>query len=175
MSKFTTTTRDESAVRLYLYMDGKISPSVLYAVAYPGSIDAVEALVDLPAVASRWWRSKKIQDFYFAEKAVYEAKKDAERKKIESEVMTRINASKGDIHPHGLTDYTDPRNIRTKLNQLINAAKAPGEVLDAMKLLLARQNEIAPEKNGAQVRAYVPITCSDCPLYAAAKAKIEKQ
>lgn len=168
------TIREQSAVRLHIYLDGEVSPSLLYRVAYPGSIDAVEAISDLPAVASRWWRSRKIQDFYTAEKALHDARKDAERKRIEAEAIHRIQAEKaGHTDTAGMIDFSIPENQRKKLNQLINTATDPGEALDALKLIISKQNELAPEeRRESPVRVYLPLSCQDCPLYKKAKAKL---
>ena len=168
------TIREQSAVRLHIYMDGEVSPSLLYKVAHPGSIETVEAISDLPAVASRWWRSRKIQDFYTAEKALYDARKDAERKRIEAETTTRIQAEKaGHLDRAGLIDFSIPENQRRKLNEIINGTADAGEALDALKVLIAKQGELAPvERKETPVRVYLPLSCSDCPLYAKAKAKL---
>ncbi len=163
------TTREQSAVRLHIFLDGEVSPSVLYRVAYHGSIEAVEAISDLPAVASRWWRSRKIQEFYTAEKALYDARRDAERKRIEAETIHRIQAEKsGHTDTSGMIDYGVPANQLRKLNQLVNTATDPSEALDALKVIISKQGEIAPEKRETPIRYYRPVTCDRCPLHAMA-------
>lgn len=161
------TIREQSAVRLHIYMDGEVSPTVLYRVAHPGSIETVEAISDLPAVSSRWWRSRKIQDFYTAEKALYDARRDAERKRVEAETINRIQAEKaGHLDQSGLIDFSIPENQRAKLNEIINTATDPGEALDALKVIISKQAEIVPERKDKPVRFYLPLDCKEgCPLY----------
>ena len=170
------TIREQSAVRLHIYMDGEVSPTVLYRVAHPGSIETVEAISDLPAVSSRWWRSRKIQDFYTAEKALHDARKDAERKRIEAETINRIQAEKaGHLDRAGLIDFSIPENQRRKLNEIINGTADAGEALDALKLIISKQNELTPEvRREPMVRAYVPLRCYSCPLYIEKKKQLSQ-
>ena len=171
------TLREMSAVRLHIYMDGDISPTVLYRVAHPGSIETVEAISDLPAVSSRWWRSRKIQDFFAVEKAHYEARRDAERNRIEAETINRIQAERaGHMDKSGLIDYSIPENQRAKLNELVNGASDPRDALDALKAMIQRQQDIAPvERKGNPVQYYRPLRCGECPLYLKEKKLINKQ
>lgn len=168
------TIREQSAVRLHIYLDGDVSPTVLYRVAHPGSIETVEAISDLPAVSSRWWRSRKIQDFYTTEKALHDARKDAERKRIEAETIHRIQAEKvGQTDPAGLIDFSLPENQRKKLNQILNTSEDAGEILDALKLVIGKQSELTPEvRREPPVKVYLPLSCHDCELYKQAKSKL---
>lgn len=72
-------------------------------------------------------------------------------------------------------DYTDPVNQARKLNELVNSADDPGEALDALKVIISTQKaDREAARDNKTVRAYVPITCSDCPLYSRAKNKLSK-
>ena len=165
----TINEREKAIVRLAVYYPGKLSPALLYSVAYNGTLADAHALRDLPAIASRWWRSRKIQDFFQAETALYNANKDAVEARIESECMARLESKRDAVRPSRCVDYSRPENQRAKLNELINGAVDSHDALDAMKLMIQRQQDIAPEQvKGPQVRAYMPLTCSDCPLYAMA-------
>jgi len=176
MAKNKITIREEFAIKAQIYADGSLSPQIVYKLAYPGSIEQAEALADLPANASRWWRSKKVQDYYLEQMAVYNSRKEAERKRIEQEVVGRIEAAKaGTTTDSGLVDYGDPRNQLRKLNEIINTASDPNEALDALKVVIARQGELAPEKRQEKaVRTYLPLNCHECPLYAEKKNQLSK-
>lgn len=74
-----------------------------------------------------------------------------------------------------LVDYGDPVNQARKLNELVNSADDPGEALDALKVIISTQKaDREAARDNKTVRAYVPITCSDCPLYSRAKNKLSK-
>lgn len=174
------TEREKAVIRLAIYYPGKIPKQELYRLAYRGRYEDTDQIADVPAVATHWWNSKKVQGFYQVEKAAFDARREAERASIQAECETRIKAaadagvesSKGVI-----IDYSRPENVRRKLNQIINAAKDSGEALDAIKLLLARQTEIAPEAQnpaGRQVRAYLPLQCYQCPLYLRERENLNK-
>lgn len=175
MVKNEITIREMAAARLLVYGLEK-SPARLYQVAHPGALETVAGLSDLPATASRWLRSKKIQAFIETEQAALDAKREKDRKRIEAETLARIQSAKEGTQLAGHVDYSVPANQLRKLNELINSAGDPSEALDALKVLISKQNELAPEKRTERpIRAYVPITCTECPLYAEAKAKIAKQ
>ncbi|MBR5397644.1 MAG: hypothetical protein IK145_07325 [Bacteroidales bacterium] len=167
------TERETAIVRLAVWYPSKMSPSLLYSLAYPGAFSEAQALRDLPAVASRWWRSKKILECLQAETALYNANKDAVEARIESECIARHDSSGDAMHPLRGVDFSLPENQRAKLNELINGAVDPHDALDAMKLMMSRQQDIAPDQaKKPQVRAYLPLTCSSCPLYMEKRNKI---
>ena len=165
------TVREEAAIRLYLHEGEDISPVYLYRLAHPGSLQEVDSLKDLPASASRWIRSKKVTQYMDEQRAILNDRKAKERMKIESEITARIQAS-ADPGKHtvpGFVDYSDPKAQLAKLNELINTASDPGEALDAMKVLLSKQAELAPAREPEkQQRFFLPLCCSECPLYAMA-------
>ena len=177
MAKNTITEREKAIVRLQVLSGMRYRNNTLYRWAYPGPEDAVSGLSDIDSVSSRWWSSKKIQAAFQQEKAIIEAEREAERKKIEGEVLTRLKAEKsGSIDSGGNVDYSVPANQLRKLNSLINSSKDNGEILDALKVMISRQDDIAPEKKpvNKQVRAYLPIQCGSCPLYLEKQSKITK-
>lgn len=171
MSHTELTEREQAAIRLYLFENEEISPVKLYRMAYAGSLKEVDSLKDLPASASRWLRSKKVSKYLDEQRAILNDRKAKERMKIESEVTARIQAS-ADTGKHtvpGFVDYSDPKAQLAKLNELINTASDPGEALDAMKVLLSKQAELAPAREPEKVsRFYRPLCCDQCPLYAMA-------
>lgn len=168
MNKNEITIRERAAAVLYVY-GVETSPAKLYAVAHPGSLETVEGLADIRAGASRWIRSRKIQEFIQRERAALDARQAQERKRIESDVLARVQAEKDDsITGEGEIDFSDPANQLRKLNSLINCSKDAGEALDALKVMIAKQQELAPEKQRKEktVKFYRPLDCrDDCPLY----------
>ncbi len=171
MAKKTSslTPREEAAVRLFLHEGEDLSPVFIYKLAHRGSLEEVEHLADIAASASRWIRSKKVTQYMNEQRAIFNDRKAKERMKIESEVTARIQAS-ADPGKHtvpGFVDYSDPKAQLAKLNQLINTASDPGEALDAMKVLLSKQAELAPAREPEkQQRFYLPLACSECHLKA---------
>lgn len=159
--------RETAIVRLAVWYPGKLSPALLYSLAYPGAFSDAQALRDLPAVASRWWRSKKIQEFLQAETAVFKSNKDAMETRIQSECLARFESKVA--RPAKGIDFSIPENQRAKINEIINGATDPHDALDALKLMLSRQQEMAPEsRKETPQRFYLPISCSECPLYSMA-------
>lgn len=167
------TIRERAAV--LLFVNGiETSPKKLYTIAHPGDLRTVEGLADLPATASRWLRSVRVQKVIASERSACETRKDAERARIEAEVAARNQTSPGGVVPRGFVDYSNPAAQLNKLNELVNTAADSGEALDALKVLLSRQNDLAPEKRTEKrVRAYLPISCTECPLYLRAKTERE--
>ena len=171
MAKKTSslTPREEAAVRLFLHEGEDLSPVFIYKLAHRGSLEEVEHLADIAASASRWIRSKKVTQYMNEQRAIFNDRKAKERMKIESEVTARIQAS-ADPAKHtvpGFVDYSDPKAQLAKLNELINTASDPGEALDAMKVLLSKQAELAPAREPEkQQRFYLPLACSECHLKA---------
>lgn len=170
------TIREQAAIKLLII--GEItSPQQLYRIAYADSLEAVEALADLPANASRWLRSQRVQNYLEAEKAAYNAKREKDRLKIEADALAKYgkeSSQTSTTHPD-FTDYSSPAAQIAKLNELVNTAKDPGEVLDALKVLISKQNELQAgmqeTKDRKVQRFYTPLQCRDCPLY---KAKAEE-
>ena len=149
------------AVRLSVWFPGKLPLPLLYAVSYPGRFEDAQALRDLNAVASRWWRSKKIQDCLTTETATFKAHQDAEESRIKAECVARLSAEKTD-DDRGIIDYSDPSQQRRKLNELIAGSTDPHDQLDALKALMARP-EIAPtERKEKPMRFYLPLSCDRC-------------
>lgn len=156
----------EAAILRYGIAFNITSPAKLYALAVDGSRDA--------AVATRWKQSQKVQEFLARETALWQEKQKAEKMRIEAEVLARVSARNKVSKPiaaEGEIDYTDPENIIRKLNVLINTAKDPKDLLDALKMMVATAPK--PEQaegHARQIRAYLPLTCERCPLYLKAKA-----
>lgn len=169
------TLREKAAAVLYVY-GIETSPAKLYTIAHPGSLETVEALADIRAVASRWIRSQKVLEYVQRERAALEARQAQERKRIESETLARVQAERDDsLAGDGLVDYSVPSNQLRKLNTLINGSKDSGEALDALKVMIAKQSELAPASRPEKTpRVYLPLTCHECPLYLEKKQLIKE-
>jgi hypothetical protein len=159
--------REQAAIRLYLHEDEDLSPVFVYKVAHRGDLEHVEGLKDIAANASRWIRSQKVVEYMNQQRSVLKDKKEKERLRIESEVVARMKQAGADSSAvPGMVDYSNPAAQLRKLNELINTADDPGEALDALKVLIAKQGELKPEATKEKVsRFYLPLSCKDCPLY----------
>lgn len=162
--------REQAAVKLYISGFEK-SPQRLYQIAHRGSLEDVLGLADLAATASRWFHSKKVQDYLSGEQSAFDALKGKERMKIESETIARIQTKEGkEAVKSKFTDYSNAESQVQKLNEIVNTAKDPSEALDALKVLIARKAELQPEEDATrpgrkQVHLYRPLRCFECPLY----------
>lgn len=174
-NKQIITEREKAVLRLQIYSGGAYRNAILYRLAYPGSMEAVDQISDIDSTASRWWNSRKIQSFYQEAKAVIDAEREAERKRIESEVLTRLQSQEEGSQDLGGVDYSDPRNQLRKLNAIVANSTNTDTQLDALKVLISKQTELAPEKRTAEnkvQRFYTPLTCHSCPLYKEAKERL---
>lgn len=170
--KIDYTVRERLAARLYILSGETISPSDLFTLAHNGSLSDIAKMTSLPSTASRWLRSNKISKLLNSERGAYQLRQEAERKKVEAEIFARVRPGEKDFTPAGMVDYSRPENQVKKLNQLVNTAKDSGEALDALKVLLSRQTELSTaRREERQVRAYLPLSCHECPLYIEKKTK----
>lgn len=147
------------------------SPAILYRLANDGSTDG--------AVGTRWMQSKKVQDFLRRERSIWEDRQEKERQKVEAETLQRIAAKQnGTItkDDSGLIDYSDFQNQLAKLNELINTGTDADSVLDALKVMIAANAKNAEAKEAPrQIRVFLPLNCSDCPLYAQERERLEQK
>lgn len=73
-------------------------------------------------------------------------------------------------------DYTDPSNQARKLNELVNTATDPGEALDALKVIMqAQKSDREAAREQKQVRAYLPLTCAECPFLEKARKRAKNR
>ncbi len=168
--------REKAAVRLHVY--GQVEDwRLLYALA--GGTDGNTPKTTTHYI-SKWKNSVKVQaeiDAQRREKYADDQRlKERLREEIEEEQEKRGNEG-GSEPPKKAArrsiDYTDPRNQREKLNQLVNEAEDAGEALDALKVIISGQrDDRQAAKEGKQVRAYLPISCKDCPLYQKQRQKL---
>jgi len=122
---------------------------------------------------SKWKTSAKVQLYLqtvLNQKAVQE--NDLLRKFEKEMKYSGDNERTENKKQSSFIDYADPVNQRRKLNELINEASDPGEALDALKVIISGQkDDRQAAREQRQVRAYLPLACSDCPLYQKANKK----
>lgn len=165
----------------------------VYKIAYDGKLEQVESLKTIQSIVSRWKHSKLVNDYY--NECLYLYNKDEERKK---QAYIREAKAKGDFQAVGedgkveemrmgnseaiqlakpsakpkLVDFSNPQNQMQKLNELVNSATDSAETLDALKVIISTQKaDRDAAKEGRQVKAYIPMTCSQCPMYRKALKK----
>lgn len=165
--------REKAAIHLHIY-GGVNNWPLLYRIAVPDSFPD-ESLKGLSDLASKWKRSPKIQAYLQTvqeQKFLYEQRIKAAAIEAGDNVRTNSDMS---AQKEKNIDYSDPANQARKLNELVNSADDPGEALDALKVIISTQKaDREAARDNKTVRAYVPITCSDCPLYSRAKNKLSK-
>lgn len=173
MPKNELTEREIIVLQFYLLTGEKASPIDVYRAAYDGSLEKFGALVDPYAAASRWIRSKRVLEYLNDQRAVIEARREAERAALEEEIMAGMNLQVRERKRQ--IDYSNPANAVAKLNRIVSTSQDTGEQIDALKLILSRQSELNPGKKPGErpVRYYVPLVCNDCPLYEMGKDVLE--
>lgn len=163
---------------IYLHVYGGVSDwPQLYAIA-----DGIKNLDNINrSTVYKWKCSAKIVELI----------RDLERKKqdtIDNAVNKALEQIKGneggnirtDIEngpkKAKIVDYSDPMNQARKLNELVNTATDPGEALDALKVIMqAQKSDREAAREQRVVRAYLPLTCSECPYLEKARKRAEKR
>lgn len=177
-TKQELTKREEAVLRLYVLTGETMQIKQLFRLAYDGGEEDINRLSSLPSLATRWMKSHRVAQFLETQRAAERERKDKERMRIESEILARV-AGKGKAEQHPkfpkFIDYSKPENQVRKLNELINTAKSPDSALDALKIAIARQEELAPAKRSSEraSRVYLPLRCEKCPLYEQEKEKLQ--
>lgn len=141
-----------------------------YTIAYGGRSDDLQKFKSLKTIVSRWKRTPKIQDFY--NDCIYQYKQQKQTL-IDDYLREEGNQDKGkgeSTHTKrgktALVDFSNPTNQMQKLNELVNNSDDVGETLDALKVIISSQKaDRESAREGKQVKAYIPITCNNCPLY----------
>lgn len=157
-----------------------------YAIATDRSRAEFDRLADKNAPVSRWKNAARIVKAYkdmqnliadqraAARAEGYQKGVQETRQKVDEE--GRSNGVSADGQPAktlALVDYSDPNNRKRLYNEVIRDAKSdPKTRLDAAKVFeqIQRDDKQAAREQ-KQVRAYLPLNCSDCPLYQKAREK----
>ena len=157
-----------------------------YIIADEKPTKELAKLTYLDSSVSRWKNSAKIKKAleeaikYFADRDADERKKGflegqkAALQGTEQEKEDNIRIEPGKpLRIEKYIDYSDPAAQTRKLNELVNTADDPGEALDALKVIIQTQKaDRDAAREGKQVRAYLPISCTGCPLY---KLQVKKR
>ena len=180
MAKRELTKREKAILRLYVVTGEKMQVKEAFTLAYDGGEKDIALLSTIPSLATRWMQSPRVVEFLETERAAERDRQAKERARIESAYQAKTAAgSKRGPGSAAFVDYGRPENQMKKLNELINQADDPGEALDALKVVISRQEALAPEKRTAasKHRVYLPLRCETCPLYQKEKLllNIDKQ
>ena len=167
----TLTDKEKAALHMYVF-GGVDNWQYLYTIALPKDYNGTKE--NLLQYASRWKGTRKVKDYIQQLTMIKERALRIEREKGFKEGVASVENDrlKRELFANGVgvVDYSNPTNQTKKLNELINTAKDPTETLDALKVLVAMQKaDKEGAKEGKQVRAYLPINCTICPLYLAEK------
>lgn len=178
MIKKDTTLREKTAI--FALAAGYIKTwQQCYIAAYPDRENDAENLRSLPSIVSRWKSSPAIRnEFERAQK--YMQNRDLDTKDKVRAIIQQEKGETGDNErtkgtpqKRAFVDFSRPENQTAKLNELVNTADDTGEALDALKVIIATQKaDRDAAKEGRVVRAYLPISCTDCPLYERARKKV---
>lgn len=163
-----TLTEREKAALYYHFFAGCNDWPLLFRIADNTPFDdKLKDSKNLSDYASKWKRSEKVITFLRNLQTETTIKEYQKRQEIEKDfgesVRTEDEQKRGKA---AFVDYSNPENQRKKLNELVNSANDPGEALDALKVIISGQkDDRQAAREQKQVRAYLPLTCQDCPLY----------
>lgn len=181
------TVTDRERIAIYAMVAGYINGwKEAYILGAQKPEEEIRKQSGLNVYVTRWKDHKDIYRTYTEIKAFYEAQKqaikDQARKDAGMDGMREEGRKDNESTPSDdgkkeskIVDYSNPDNQRRKLNQIVNNAKDSGEALDALKVIIQGQRadrEAAREQK--TVRAYLPLTCSECPLMEKARKKAGK-
>ena len=175
MIKKDTTLREKAAI--FALAAGYLKTwQQCYIAAYPNTENDAENLRSLPSIVTRWKNVPVISaEYERARKYLQNRDLDTEDK-VRAELRQEKEETGGSVRTksapekRAFVDFSRPENQTAKLNELVNTADDTGEALDALKVIIATQKadrEVA--KEGRVVRAYLPVSCTDCPLYERAR------
>lgn len=138
-----------------------------FAVAFDGKLANLEKLKSIKTLVSRWKNNPNVIAYY--NECLYLLNQDKDKAKG-GESLTDGKDQGESVHTktkgQKAVDYSNPQNQMEKLNDLVNSASDPSETLDALKVIIQTQKaDRDAAREGKQVKAYLPITCNDCPLY----------
>ena len=162
------TDRERAAIYLHVFA-GVDDWKLLYSIADNGPEKSPRDIDR--SVASKWKNTGKIQALIKeAEGLKYALIADGiERGKIARDDGPGENVpakTDGEKPRAKFVDYSSPEAQRAKLNELVNTASDPGEVLDALKVIIQGQRaDREAAREGRVNRVYLPLTCDSCPMY----------
>lgn len=184
--ELTTVTNRERAALAALVLGIVDDWRECYIIGADRSREDFERLASKNAPVSRWKKAARVVKAYEEiqkmiagrladarregyDKAVEELSRQAD----EEQRNSGVNADGKTGGRFALIDYSDPNNRKRLYNEVIRDAKSdPKTRLDAAKVFeqIQRDDKQAAREQ-KQVRAYLPLNCSDCPLYQKAREK----
>ena len=178
LSRSLLTEREKAAIRLHVF--GAVEDwRLLYEIAGGKGTDRPRTLSHY---VSQWNTSAKVQAEINAQQrekyATDEALKERLLEEIKNEGRKEVETGGNEAPKRQKkgADYTNPNEQKKLLNDLINQTNDPGEKLDALKVIISGQrDDRQAAKEGRQVRAYLPITCKECPIYAKEAERLRKK
>lgn len=154
-----------------------------FAISQEGDEGTIRRKAGFNSMVSRWKQRQDIQDTYINAQRFFYRREEQLKEELRQEMakegreMEEGGSKRTEAGPtakRGAIDYTNPENQAKKLNELINRADNTGEALDALKVIISSQRaDRDAARDGKQVRAYIPITCDNCPLYETAKNRLQ--
>ena len=141
-----------------------------YTIAYDGRADDLTRKRSLKTIVSRWKNHPKIKAFYNDCISIYNQQQNTIQPQQTAEDGKQENGKGESIHTKrektAFVDFSNPQNQMQKLNELVNSSEDVGETLDALKVIISSQKaDRESAREGKQVKAYIPMTCNNCPLY----------
>lgn len=160
--------REKAAIIYGLIYNPEATQYALWEIAVDyGSEDATEGTKK--GYASRWYNSAPIVIFREQFMTTYERML---KQKIDTALAVQkeeLLAKFGAVNPDEI-DYTKPEAQKRLLNHLINSADDGKERLDALKAIVSMQKDDKEASRDNKIqRFYMPIRCSQCPIYAKAE------
>lgn len=151
-----------------------------FKIAYDGTQKDIDKIKYLSTIVSRWKRNPKIQDYYNECLYIHKMEKEREKENILKEYGGKVEETRTmgeSVHTKSsnpkMVDFSNPQNQMQKLNELVNSSDDVGETLDALKVIISTQKaDRESAREGKQVRCYIPMTCSQCPLYEKAQKRV---
>ncbi len=172
-------TPGEIAAVYYSVFSGCEDWRQLYAIA-DGIKDKDKQKIVNRSTVYAWKNTKKIQELLQeVQKKKFELIQAAENKGFEDGKNSLLDniptENETGRKTSRIVDYSDPTNQARKLNELVNTANDPGEVLDALKVIIQTQKaDREAARDQKTVRAYLPLSCNSCPFLEKARKKGSK-
>lgn len=167
-----TLSEREKAALYYHIFTGCKDWQLLYIIATNQPEDDARKDIHLSQYASRWKLSGKVQKFLSEERDKRAVWEQRERERIEKDIKQGGESERKEPErKKALIDYSNPENRQRLYNEVIaKAGDDPKTQLDAAKMFeqIQRDDKQAAREQ-KQVRAYLPLSCQDCPLYKKSK------
>ena len=176
--KQTELTIREKAAIIYNFITGE-PWTECYKIASRGELAKIEKSAHLAVLASSWKKAYKVQAFI----QEFETLQNDKQNKIINEAINQDRQQRGDSESNAgkgrkqskNIDYSDPKNRRQLYNEVIaNSGDDYKTKLDAAKVFeQIQKDDREAAKAQKQSRVYLPVACSECPLYLKARKRLQ--